>query len=88
MADLLPVDDLKLKQKPAAKDVTLKSMIIAAIWIGVLSLVKAFWPLFSVTDFGLTMKDIVLSGVIMAAVFSPVYLSIILDKVKEIRIGE
>jgi hypothetical protein len=75
------------KSGPAAKDVSLKSMIISAIWIGSLSLLKAFWGLITTTAFGLSMSEIVLSGVIMAAVFSPVYLSIVLDKIKDIKIG-
>jgi len=75
------------KKGTGAKDVSLKSMIISAIWIGVLSLLKAFWALITDKAFGLTMSEIVFSGVIMAAVFSPVYLSIILDKIKEIKLG-
>ena len=77
------------KKKHGAKDVTLISMIISAIWIGALSILKSFWGLIVMTDkpFGLTMSEIVLSGVVMAAVFSPVYLSIILDKIKDIKIG-
>jgi hypothetical protein len=75
------------KNGPEAKDVSLKSMIISAVWIGVLSLAKAFWGLVTEKAFGLSMSEIVLSGVIMAAVFSPVYLSIILDKIKDIKIG-
>jgi hypothetical protein len=42
------------KNAPAAKDVTLKSMIISAVWIGVLSLAKAFWGLITEKSFGLT----------------------------------
>ncbi|GHU82411.1 hypothetical protein FACS189468_6590 [Spirochaetia bacterium] len=75
------------KKNTSAKDVSLKSMIVSAIWIGVLSILKAFWGLISDKAFGLTMNEIVLSGVIMAAVFSPVYLSIILEKIKDIKIG-
>jgi hypothetical protein len=75
------------KSGPAAKDASLKSMIISAVWIGALSLAKAFWSLVTEKAFGLTMSEIVLSGVIMAAVFSPVYLSIIPDKIKDIKIG-
>jgi hypothetical protein len=71
----------------AAKNISLKSMIISAVWIGILSLAKAFWSLVTEKAFGLTISEIVLSGVIMAAVFSPVYLSIILDKIKDIKIG-
>jgi len=70
-----------------AKDVSLKSMIVSAVWIGVLSLAKAFWGLVSERAFGLTINEIALSGVMLAAVFSPVYLSIILDKIKDIKIG-
>jgi hypothetical protein len=70
-----------------AKDVSLKSMIIAAIWIGALTLVKAFWGLVSAKAFGLTMNEIALSGLLLAAVFSPVYLSIVLDKIRDIKIG-
>ncbi|MDR0584623.1 MAG: hypothetical protein LBG57_09800 [Treponema sp.] len=75
------------KNGPAAKDVSLKSMIISAVWIGGMSLAKAFWGLVTEKAFGLTMDEIVLSGIIMATVFSPVYLSIILDKIKDIKIG-
>jgi hypothetical protein len=78
---------IEKKNGHGAKDVSLASMIISAIWIGALSVVKAFWPLISDKPFGLSMNEIVLSGVIMAAVFSPVYLSIILDKIREIKVG-
>jgi hypothetical protein len=92
-AELLPVEEkakpVEEKKKPGAKDVTLVSMVIAGIWIGVLSLLKAFWVLFFGAEktFGLSMEEILLSGVVMAAIFSPIYLSIILDKIKDIRLG-
>lgn len=70
-----------------AKDVSLKSMVISGLWIGALSLVKAFWGLLSEKPFGLDMGEILLSGVVLAAVFTPVYLSIILDKIKDIKLG-
>ena len=70
-----------------AKDITLKSMIFSAIWIGVLTILKAFWKLLFKGEFGLTMNEIVMSGLIMAAVFSPVYLSIIMDKIKDIKVS-
>jgi len=81
------VEHTEQKKGIGAKDVSLKSMIIAAVWIGVLSIAKAFWGLISNKAFGLTMSEITLSGLMMAAVFSPVYLSIVLDKIKDIRIG-
>ncbi len=77
----------KVEKKSGAKNISLGSMLVSAIWIGALSLLKAFWGIISEKSFGLTMNEIVLSGVIMAAVFSPVYLSIILDKIKDIKVG-
>jgi len=74
------------KDSPSARDVSLKSMVIAAAWIGLLTLAKAFWGLISEKAFGLTVSEIVLSGLMIAAVFSPVYLSIVLDKIKDIKI--
>jgi hypothetical protein len=76
-----------MTDKRGAKDVSLSSMIIAGAWIGLLSIVKAFWHLFSEKEFGLTMDEILLSGVVLAAIFTPVYLSIILDKIRDIKIG-
>ena len=68
-----------------AKDVSLGMMVTASIWIGALSLTKAFWPLFSDKPFGLTMYEIILSGLVIAGVFCPVFFSIFLDKIKEIK---
>jgi hypothetical protein len=70
-----------------AKGVSLASMIVAGVWIGLLSLLKAFWGVFSGKPFGLDMNEILLSGIVLAAIFTPVYLSIILDKIKDIKIG-
>jgi len=81
------MSDTVEKKSEGAKDVSLKSMVISAVWIGALSILKAFWGLISEKTFGLTMNEIVLSGVIMAAIFSPVYLSIILDKIRDIKVG-
>jgi hypothetical protein len=74
-------------KKHGAKDVSLLSMIISAIWICALTLLKAFWYIMSQSTFGLTMNEIIVSGVIIAAIFSPVYLSIVLDKIKDIKLG-
>ena len=88
MSEVKELHEAVIKEtKGGAKEVTLRSMVISAIWIGLLSLVKAFWAFFSEKAFGLTMNEIVLSGVIMAAIFSPVYLSIVLDKIKDIKVG-
>lgn len=58
-------------------------MVVGAVWIGALCLLRGFWPLFgSAKEFGMDVKEIVYSGAALAAVFSPVYLSILLDKIK------
>jgi hypothetical protein len=75
------------KKGPGAKDVSLASMVVAGVWIGALSLLKAFWRLLAEKEFGLSMEEILLSGVVLAAIFTPVYLSIILDKIRDIRLG-
>jgi NADH:ubiquinone oxidoreductase subunit 5 (subunit L)/multisubunit Na+/H+ antiporter MnhA subunit len=64
----------------SAREISKWSMVVAAIWIAGLSLLKAFWHLFSSAEFGLTMNEILLSGVVLAAIFTPVYLSMWIDK--------
>ena len=56
-------------------------MIIAGVWIAVLTILKGL------SIMKLDMGDIISSGVAIAAVFSPVYFSIFLDKIKDIRTG-
>ena len=65
------------------KKVSKLSMIIAGVWISVLSIIKGLWP----GSFNLTVDEIIKTGITLAALFSPVYLSIILDKIKDIKIG-
>jgi hypothetical protein len=79
-------DTAEVKKGKGAKDVSLLSMIVAGVWIAALSVLKAVWPLFSDKTFGLEMGDILLSGIVLAAVFTPVYLSIVLDKIKDIKL--
>jgi hypothetical protein len=80
------IDTVEKKEK-GAKGVSLSSMVVAGVWIATLSLLKAFWHLLAEKEFGLSMEEILLSGVVLAAVFTPVYLSIILDKIRDIRLG-
>ena len=88
------IEEKKEDKKNSPKQISFLAMILSGIWIGVLSLIKAFWGIFGIliaplkeVSFGLTIGDIVFSGVILAAVFTPIYFSIILDKVKEIKLG-
>jgi hypothetical protein len=81
------MSEIAEKKGRGAKDVSLASMVVAGVWIGALSLLKAFWGMLTAKEFGLTMEEILLSGVVLAAIFTPVYLSIILDKIRDIRLG-
>lgn len=89
MSEEIKGELLTAKGSTSAKEISKWSMVIASFWIGILSLIKAFWPLFVIDNrsFGLDMGDIIISGVALAAIFSPIYFSIFLDKVKEIKIG-
>ena len=87
-------EEKKDDKKTSPKQISFFAMILSGIWIAVLSLIKAFWGVFGTfidklrdVSFGLTIGDIVFSGVILAAVFTPIYFSIILDKLKEIKLG-
>ncbi|MBQ9239459.1 MAG: hypothetical protein IJ191_09165 [Treponema sp.] len=73
--------------KRGAKDYSLFAQIFAAIWISGWSAFK-FAKIIIAGDFAaLDISDIVFSAFSIAACFVPVYFSIILDKVKDIRFG-
>ena len=71
-----------IKQGLKAKPISLKSQIIAAIWIAGWSAFK-----FASDSYSIEINDVIFSGLGIAACFSPVYLSIVMDKIKEIRFG-
>jgi len=89
----------EVKSTRSAKEISKWSMVIAAFWIGILSIVKALWYLFAqgtmtadgmmvpAPGFGLSMNDIIISGLALAAVFTPVYFSIFLEKIRDIKTG-
>lgn len=66
-----------------AKSISLKSQLLAVIWI-------AGWSTFKFINSadGISISDVLYSGLGIAACFSPVYLSIIMDKIKDIRFGD
>jgi len=78
------------KKTVSAREVSKWSMVVAALWIAILSMLKAFWSVISGPNsiFGLDMNEIIYSGLALAAVFSPIYMSIMLDKLKELRNGK
>ena len=77
-----------VKKTVSAREVSKWGMVLGVLWIGVLSLLKGAWPLIKLdSEFGLSMLDIIYSGLAMVAIFSPVYLSILMDKIKDIKLG-
>lgn len=65
-----------------AKGVSLIGQIFAAVWV-------AFWCTYKfVKTSDISVTDVLYSGIGMAACFSPVYFSIVLDKIKDIRFGD
>lgn|GEM_PF-1486347 len=64
-----------------AKDVSLKSIVLAIVWVCVMSLCKAFVPVFfDGKQVGITMLEIFGTGAFFVIACSPVYRSIWLDK--------
>jgi len=70
------------EKKLTGKNSSLIAQIIGALWIGGWSAGK-FLASIETTTIG----DIMMSGVAIAACFTPVYFSIIMDKIKDIKIG-
>ena len=68
--------------KVEAKPTTLFAQIIAAVWI-------AGWAAFKFISNpeDIAIIDIIISGSGIAACFIPVYFSIIMDKIKDIKFG-
>lgn len=77
------MEETEEKQKKGlkAKTASLFAQIIAAVWIGV-------WCGMRFIKGEGTTQDIILSGVAIAACFSPVYFSLFMDKIKNIRFGD
>jgi len=70
------------KEKLGAKEYSLFAQIFSGVWITVLTILKGFKII------SLDLTDIIYSGIAIAAIFSPVYFSIFLDKIKDIRFGK
>lgn len=71
------------KKKGKAKISSLIAQIIAAVWVAVWSAMK-----FVKASGDINISDVIFSGFAIAACFSPVYFSLILDKIKNIRFGD
>lgn len=82
MSDINTTPEAVAGNGPGAKKISLVAQIIACIWIAVHTVLKGLGMS------KLEMGDIIYSGIAIAAIFMPVYFSIFLDKIKEIRFGK
>jgi hypothetical protein len=69
-------------KKLGAKQYSLFAQIFSGTWIAVLTILKGLSIL------ALETQDIIYTGIAVAAIFSPVYFSIFLDKIREIRLAK
>jgi hypothetical protein len=76
------VKELQEGKKMGAKQYSLFAQIFSGLWIIVLTILKGLKII------SLELEDIIYSGIAVAAIFSPVYFSIFLDKIKEIRLAK
>jgi hypothetical protein len=67
---------------PGGKPVSKAAQIFAALWIAALTVCKGLGLV------RLGIDEIVYSGIALAAIFVPVYFSIWLDKIHDIRFGK
>ena len=74
------------KKKGKAKITSLIAQALAAVWIGLWNSLQFASMLKNGSHIEVT--DIIFSGFSIAACFSPVYFSMIMDKIKSIRFGD
>jgi hypothetical protein len=79
-------DEIEGKTKtsvlPCAKTTSKFAQVFAATWIVVLTILKGCGII------KLQIEEIIYSGVSIAAIFMPVYFSIWLEKIRDIRFGK
>lgn len=76
------------KKKKGAKEYSLFAQVIAAVWIGGWSALKFVKIIASGNFASLDMMEIIFSAFSIAACFTPVYFSIVMDKIKSIKFGD
>jgi hypothetical protein len=69
-------------QNRGAKETSLGAQVFAVVWIVVLTILK------DIGIVNLEIDDIIFSGISIAAIFMPIYFSIWLDKIRDIRFGK
>lgn len=63
--------------KIGAKLLSKGAMIVSSLWIGVLTIMKGYGKI------NLSIEEIIISGAAITAVWTPTFISIITDKIKE-----
>jgi hypothetical protein len=74
--------ELQEEKKLGAKQYSLFAQIFSGTWIAVNTVLKGLQIM------ELEMSDIIYSGVAIAAIFMPVYFSIFLDKIQDIKFSK
>jgi hypothetical protein len=74
--------EIQEEKKMGAKRYSLFAQIFSCLWIAVHTILKGL----GITK--LEMSDIVYSGIAIAAIFMPVYFSIFLDKIRDIKLSK
>jgi hypothetical protein len=74
--------DKVVSKKPCAKDVSFWGQILAGLWIATMTVLKGM------NLINLEIDDIIYSAIAMVGVFSPVYISVWLEKLRDIRFGK
>lgn len=72
----------KQRGQHGAKEISKAAQIAAALWIVSLTILKGFGIV------NLEIDEIIYSGISIAAIFMPVYFSIWLEKIRDIRFGK
>ena len=78
-------EETKIEKGIKAKGASLWGQIIAAIWIA--GFCAAMFITAIIRKEPVKITDIILSGFAIAACFVPVYFNLIMDKIKEIKLG-
>ena len=76
------MDELKDQPQRRAKKATLFAMKVASLWIAIFTIARSVFLIYD-KDF-LPMNEIITSGLMIGAIYAPVYISMILDKFKEL----
>lgn len=75
-------EEVKCEGKIGAKACSRVSMIVASVWVAAGTVLKGLGVI------KMDETDIIYSAVAIVGIWSPAYLSIWLDKIKEIRFGK